>query len=175
MSLILIMKADEIGSSCQSVFLVWLVQYSEHSSWYVLTNEVPSGEHNLPVSDLKLEVFIHTCFFSHCWVLIGAICSKLNHEISPPSQINYPQKDTKTRRARGHKWIEILTEAADDKHNIKCLIFQAAPEEINKANKAICFCLWNPHSISQQNGPRWTSRQCLKIPPKCSEIRSSMT
>jgi len=37
-----------------------------------------------------------------------------------------------------------LTQATNDKQNIKCLNIQMVPEEINKANKTICFSLCNP-------------------------------
>lgn len=84
---------------------------------------------------------------------------------------NKPSTDS----AQGHKWIELLTQAANNKQHIKCLNFQVVPEEINKANKIICFLLCNPHSISQQNGPRRTRWLCLKIPPKWLEILSCVT
>lgn len=74
-----------------------------------------------------------------------------------------------------HKWIEVLTETANNKQNIQCLNFQEVPEEIKKANKTICFSLWNPLSISQQSGPRRTVWQCLKISPKWLEMLSCVT
>lgn len=74
--------------------------------------------------------------------------------------MNHPQTETKTCRAQSHKKIELLTQAADGKQNIKRLNFQEVPEEINKANKSICFSLCNP--LFQQT--KWPTKDEVAVP-----------
>lgn len=94
------------------------------------------------------------CAFFNCVVIFHVM------EISEQFQISHPQTDTKTRKARCHKWIEVLTQAANNKQNIQFLSFQVVPEEINKANKTICFSLRNPHD----QPAKWSTKDEMAAP-----------
>lgn len=58
-------------------------------------------------------------------------------------QAIFRQRQRHARHKAINGFIELLTQASNNKQNIKCLNVQVVPEEINKANKTICF-----HSVT---------------------------